>query len=210
MTPFKALALIAALALSACSTAEPVWAPDTAVATAHYVAPGPKTITLFTVVSTRSGSGAHSGLLINGSERVMFDPAGTWHHPALPERNDVHFGVTDRMVSFYIDYHARETFDVIEQTLVVSPEIADLVMARAKAYGAVPKAQCANSVSSILRGVPGFESIPASWFPNKLSEGFGRLPGVTTQVFTDDDAPDNHGVLLRQSKTEVTPTPEND
>lgn len=206
----KALALSALLALGACSTAEPVWAPDEAVASARFVAPGPKTVTLFTVVNNRSGQGAHSGLLINGSERVMFDPAGTWHHPSVPERNDVHFGITDRLVDFYIDYHARETFRVIEQTVTVSPEVADLVIARAKAYGAVPKAQCANSVSSILRGVPGFESIPASWFPNKLSEGFGRLPGVTTQVFTDDDAPDNHGVLLRQSKTEVTPTPEND
>jgi len=77
MIPFKALALIATLAVAACSTAEPTWAPDAALASAHYVAPGPKTITLFTVVSTRSGSGAHSGLLINGSERVMFDPAGT-------------------------------------------------------------------------------------------------------------------------------------
>ena len=210
MIPFKALALIATLALAACSTAEPTWAPDAALASAHYVAPGPKTITLFTVVSTRSGSGAHSGLLINGSERVMFDPAGTWHHPALPERNDVHFGVTDRMVSFYIDYHARETFDVIEQTLVVSPEIADLVMARAKAYGAVPKAQCAHSITSILSGVPGFESIPGTWFPNKLSDAFGKLPGVTTRRITDDDADDNHGVLLVQQKQEVLPPKESD
>lgn len=200
MSPLKALALIATLALAACSTAEPKWAPDAAVASAHYVAPGPKTITLFTVVNVRSGAGAHSGLLINGSERVMFDPAGTWYHPSLPERNDVHYGVTDKMVSFYIDYHARETFDVIEQTIVVSPEVADLVMSRAKAYGAVPKAQCAKSVSSILSGVPGFESIPATWFPNKISDAFGKLPGVTTKRINDTDADNNHGVLMVQQE----------
>ena len=29
----------------------------------------------------------------------------------------------------------------------------------------VSKAMCANSIGSILRSVPGFESLPASWFP---------------------------------------------
>lgn len=128
----------------------------------------------------------------------MFDPAGTWHHPALPERNDVHFGVTPKMVTFYIDYHARETFDVIEQRIMVSPGVAELVAQRAKAYGAVPKAQCANSISAILRGVPGFESLPQTYYPNKLSVAFGALPGVTSRKITDDDADDNHGVLLVQ------------
>lgn len=208
MSPFKALAALAMLALAACSTAEPKWAPDAAVAAAHYVKEGPKTITLFTVVNNRSGQGAHSGLLINASERVMFDPAGTWYHPSLPERNDVHFGVTDRMVDFYIDYHARETFRVIEQQIVVTPEVAEMVMQRAEAYGAVPKAQCANAISHVLRGVPGFESIPATWFPNKLSAAFGALPGVTSQVFTDDDAPNNHGVLMVQIKEDPEPVPE--
>ena len=54
----------------------------------------------------------------------MFDPAGSWALPRLAERNDVHFGMTDKMVDFYIDYHARKTFDVIEQTKIVSPQVA--------------------------------------------------------------------------------------
>jgi hypothetical protein len=178
---FKAISVLALVALTACG-AEPKWAPDEAVAKAHFVAEAPRSITLFTVVSTRSGSGAHSGLLINASEQVMFDPAGTWYHPYLPERNDVHFGVTPRMVSFYIDYHARETYNVIEQTVLVSPEVAELVMQRAEAYGAVPKAECANSISTILGGVPGFESIKHTWFPNKLSAEFGKIPGATYKL----------------------------
>lgn len=192
------LALMAMLTLAACG-AEPKWASDEAVARARYVHGAPTTITLFTVVSTRDGSGAHSGLLINGSERIMFDPAGTWYHPAMPERNDVHFGVTPKMLTFYIDYHARETFDVIEQTIVVSPGVAELAAQRAKAYGAVPKAMCANSISSILRGVPGFETLPQTYYPKKLSEAFSQLPGVTSRKITDDDADDNHGVLLVQA-----------
>lgn len=196
---FKAISVLALVTLTACG-AEPKWAPDEAVAKAHFVAEAPRSITLFTVVSTRSGSGAHSGLLINASEQVMFDPAGTWYHPYLPERNDVHFGVTPRMVSFYIDYHARETYNVIEQTVLVSPEVAELVMQRAEAYGAVPKAECANSISTILGGVPGFESIKHTWFPNKLSAEFGKIPGAAYKLITDDDADDNHGVLMVQAE----------
>lgn len=199
----KALALLALVALGACSTAEPSWAPDDAVAQARFVAEAPRTLTLYTVISNRNDSGAHSGLLINASEQVLFDPAGSWSHPQVPERNDVHFGVTPRMVAFYIDYHARETFRVVEQKITVSPEVAELVKQRALAYGAVPKAQCANSISSILAGVPGFEALEGTWFPKKLSESFGAVPGVSTRTITDDDADSNHGVLILQSKAEI-------
>ncbi len=193
------LALLALLSVSACGGAEPKWASDEAVARARYVHGVPASITLYTVLATRDGSGAHSGLLINGSERVIFDPAGTWYHPNLPERNDVHYGMTPRMLSFYIDYHARETFDVVEQTMIVSPGVAELVMQRAKAYGAVPKAQCTNAISAILGDVPGFESLPKTWFPGKYSTAFGALPGVTTRVHTDTDSDKNHGVLMVQA-----------
>ncbi len=191
-------ALFAPLFLSACG-AEPIWAPDEAVAEARYEHVGPTSVTLYTVLSTRSGTGAHAGLLINGSERVLFDPAGTWRHPKLPERDDVHFGITPKMVDFYIDYHARETYDVVEQTIMVSPEVADLIMARAKAYGAVPKANCTIAISRVLDGVPGFESLPMTWFPKRMMEGFADLQGVQTRRVTDDDADENHGVLLVQA-----------
>jgi hypothetical protein len=193
------LCLVGLLALAACGATEAPFAPEEQVVAARYEHAGPKTITLFTVINNRSDSGAHSGLLINGSQRVMFDPAGTWQHPRVPERNDLHYGITDKVIAFYVDYHARETFRVLEQTIVVSPEVAELAIQRATAYGAVPKAQCANSISTILRGVPGFESMPSTWFPNKLSDAFGALPGVTSKVITDDDDDSNHGVLMVQA-----------
>lgn len=192
------LAMAAFLGLASCG-AQPIWAPDEAVAAARYEHPGPTSVTLYTVISTRNGAGAHAGLLINGSQRVLFDPAGTWRHPRLPERNDVHFGITPKMVDFYIDYHARETYDVVEQTIVVTPEVAAIAMQRALAYGAVPKSQCAAATSSILRGVPGFESLPSTWFPKRLMLAFGKLPGVTARKISDDDADKNHGVLLVQA-----------
>lgn len=198
------LCLFAVLGLSACG-AESQWASDEAVRVAAYSHNGPPTITLFTVVSTRNGSGGHASLMVDGSQRIMFDPAGTWRHPSLPERNDVFFGMTPDMVNFYIDYHARETYDVVQQSKVVSPEVAEMVAQRALNYGAVAKTQCATSVSAILSGVPGFESIPRTMSPKKLMKAFGALPGVTTRTISDDDADANHGVLMVQAATPTIP-----
>ena len=192
-------AFVALFALTACGAGGTSSAPnasDSAILAARYVDDSQPSVTLFTVVNNQSGSGAHSGLLVNGSERVLFDPAGSFNHPRLPERGDMHHGMSDPMVAFYIDYHARETYRVIEQKLSVSPQVAEMVLARAKARGAVPKAHCANSISAILRDVPGFESLGVTYFPNRLADQFGELPGVMTRVITDDDADDNHGVLL--------------
>jgi hypothetical protein len=191
------LALCALLGLAACG-AEPTWAPQEDVDAARFVAGPPTSVTLYTVVNKRSGSGAHTAILVNGSERVIFDPAGTWNHPRVPERNDVHFGMTDKAVAFYIDYHARETYDVIEQTVEVSPEVAELVLAKVKANGAVPKAACTSASSAVLKSTPGFESLPSTMFPKQLSVSFAKLPGVSTRVITDDDDDSNHGVLLVQ------------
>lgn len=157
-------------------------------------------ITLYTVVSTASGSGAHSGLMINGTERIMFDPAGTFKLSFTPERNDVHFGMSPRAVSVYIDYHARKTYDVIEQRLPVTAQQAEMIAKAARAYGAVPKAQCALAITRILKDVPGFETIPVGYFPKRAKEWFDAQPGVQTRVISDDDADKNHNVLFDASR----------
>lgn len=193
---FKPIAITALLLLSACADKKD--APDDALAKARYVAPAPRSITLFTVISTRNGSGAHSGLLVNGSQQVIFDPAGTWYHPTLPERGDVHYGVTPRMEQFYIDYHARITYNVIEQTVVVPPDVAEMVLARVETHGAVGDAQCAHAVSDVLAGVPGFETVRPTWFPKQLSKEFGEVAGATYQKITETDSADHQGVLLAQ------------
>ena len=65
--------------------------------------------------------------------------------------------------------------------------------------GAVPKANCTIAISRVLDGVPGFESLPMTWFPKRMMEGFADLQGVQTRRVTDDDADENHGVLLVQA-----------
>jgi len=189
--------LFLVFSLAGCGGSDNVWATDEAVSRARHKHPGPPMITLFTVISNESGFGAHSGLLINGSERVIFDPAGTWHHPNLPERQDLHYGMTQRAVDFYIDYHARVTYHVVQQNLVVSPAVAEMAIRAARQYGAVPKAQCGASISAILRGLPGFQSIPKSMFPRKIMSAFGELPGVSERKFYDDDPHKNHRIQTR-------------
>ncbi len=203
--PFRpGLAGLALLVLAACGgPAEPVWAPDAEVQRRTYVDDGPPELTLYTVISTKTGAGGHSSLVVNGSERVIFDPAGTFYHPAAPERNDVHFGFTDTIEKVYVDYHARETFDVVKQELQVSPRVAEMALREVEAYGAVPKAQCALAVTRILGRLPGFERIGTTYFPKSAMKAFAEMgagPGVT---ITDDDADDNHGVLFRAVRKEV-------
>ncbi|MCB1336996.1 MAG: hypothetical protein KDK10_05915 [Maritimibacter sp.] len=182
------------LGLAACS-AEPVWAPDEAVAAAHVSTSNPPTITLFSMINTKSGNGGHTALLVDASERVLFDPAGSFYHPNLPERNDVVYGMTDAAVDFYTDFHSRESWRVVRQDLVVPAAVAEQALAMVKANGAVPKAYCANSTSSILRELPGFENVKVTMFPDKLMDQFAGYRGVVTREFHDND-PDNGGTLV--------------
>lgn len=137
-----------------------------------------------------SGNGAHTSLLINASQRVLFDPAGSFKQQVMPERNDVLFGVTPRLEKFYVSYHARETYYVIGQTVDMSPEVAEQAFNLALQAGPVPQAQCARSTSRMLRQLPGFEGIRQTWGPNKIMEDFAELPGVETTEYWEDDADD--------------------
>ena len=188
------LLIVAALNLSAC-TGQKVWAPDEDVARAAYRQEGPARLTLYTMINNNTGRGAHTALMINGSQRVIFDPAGTFKHKSLPERNDVIFGITPRVADVYTRYHARKTFHVQVQQIDVSPEVAEMALREVMANGAVGKGRCANNTSQVLARLPGFESIKQTWFPRKLATQFGEIPGVTSQELYEYDSDDNSKVL---------------
>jgi hypothetical protein len=173
------------------------WASDAEVTRAAYASNEPPSMTLVTAINNRSGEGAHTALFINGSQRVLWDPAGTWYHRTAPERHDLHYGMTDTLRDFYLDYHARETFHLVLQKVPVSREVADLAIQRFAARGAAPKSYCSKYTSGVLGTIPGFESIPESWFPKTTMQAFAQLPGVTTQRVFDDDADDNKGMLVQ-------------
>jgi len=191
----RAFMTLGGAALVAGCGAESIVASEEVVARSAYRHPGPKSITLITVINNRSGAGGHTGLLINGSQRVVWDPAGTWWSPNSPERNDLHYGMTPRLVEVYLDYHTRETYHTITHKKIVSAEVAEAAIRECAAYGAVPKAACSLSTSTILKRLPGFESIKTSYYPVQTMEAFKALGGVTERKYYDDDADDNSAKL---------------
>ena len=184
--------------------AEEVWAPDTAVSAASYRPSGPTTVTLMTMISNTNGSGGHSALLIDGAERVLFDPAGSWFHPMIPERNDVLYGMGEPFLGFYNDYHARETYHIVLQEVDVTPEVAAGLIAAVERVGPVPPARCSLSISRVLSDTPGFESVGTNWFPARTMQRFGQLPGVRESRIYDTDADDNLELLQAQARAEMT------
>ncbi|MEO1638033.1 MAG: hypothetical protein AAFU41_02140 [Pseudomonadota bacterium] len=177
------------LALSAC-TAQEVWAPDDVVARAIYRGTGPTHLNLFTMRNVGSDNGAHTALLIDASQRVIFDPAGTLEQDIMPERNDVLFGATPRYEDFYVSFHARITYYVVSQKIFVTPEVAEQALNLALVAGPVPPANCTRVTSRLLRQLPGFEGLPQTWSPGNLDDAFGQLPGVETRVFRENDDDD--------------------
>lgn len=183
--------LVVALALSGCA-GQSVWAPDAEVQAARYVHSGPPEITLITSINDRTGEGAHSALIINASERVIFDPAGNWDGLGSPERNDVRFGFTPLREAHYMQYQSFAQFHAVAQRVTVSPEVAELALQLAKASGAAAPGFCASATSGVLRQLPGFQSLPSTMFPRPLMEAFATVPGVRTRVefgSSDPDAP---------------------
>lgn len=181
--------------LTGCASSPSSDAPIETVQQAAYRHNGPPALTLYTMINNRSGSGAHSSLMVNGSQRVIFDPAGTVRFSSVPERGDVLYGITPAIKDAYASAHARETYHVIIQRLEVSPEVAERALQLVQARGSVPSAQCALSTSGILRQLPGFQSVGSSWFPERLKDDFAELSGVTTSVLRENDEDDKGGAI---------------
>ncbi|AHM03106.1 hypothetical protein roselon_00673 [Roseibacterium elongatum DSM 19469] len=195
-----ALALVGALAGCEAPPNEGAFASDEFVSQSRYVPPGSPTVTLLTMIYNDNGRSGHSALLIDGpEERVLFDPAGSWHHPVVPERNDVLYGMTPQLFGFYMDYHARETVDVHVHEIDVAPEIAAQLIDAVEAYGQVGSARCAYATSEVLSQTPGFETITRRWYPTRVMADFAQLPGVRESIVLDDDSDDNLELLQAQA-----------
>lgn len=183
------LMLCAALSLSAC--AKEIYDSDADVQKASYSHPGPKSLTLLTMISNKNGQGGHTSLVVNASERIMYDPAGRWYSSIVPERNDVLFGVTPTVLKRYNSFHSRQTHHVVIQEIPVSAAVAEIAYRAALQQGASHDAMCANNTSTMLSKVPGFESLGITWSPRRLSEKFGELPGVKTTKYYENDIGQN-------------------
>lgn len=193
----------APLALAACGGGQSIWAPEVDVQRVMFRGDGPPSLTLYSMLNVGSGSGAHSSLLIDASQRVMFDPAGSFKSSVIPERNDVLFGITPRVEAFYISFHARESYYVEGHRIVVSAEVAEQALRLSLANGSVPKMGCSLAVSGILRQLPGFEFIGRTLFPDTLRDEFKQIPGVTERVYRENDDADK-SIAARQIEAALT------
>ena len=163
------------------------YASDDRIKASAYREPGPATLTVITMINNRSGKGGHSALMINGSQRVIFDPAGSFENERVPEQEDVLYGVTPAVLQGYKSAHARSTFHVVSQTVEVTPEQAAVALRLAMSNGPVARAFCTSAATGMLREVPGFGDIDQVMYPKQLMEQIAARPGVVEEKYFEDD-----------------------
>lgn len=189
----RAVLLGAPAALAACSTKPVVFADSADVAAVAYQHPGPKYVQVMSMFNTGSNNGAHTALVINASQRVIFDPAGDFTHSKIPERHDVLYGANPRVVKGFFDCHARATYWAALQYVEVSPESAELAFRRVQSLGPQPDAFCTRSISQTLAELPELRNyVRPTWFPDNLHKQLQFVPGVVTEELRQDDDPDKH------------------
>jgi hypothetical protein len=182
----RALAALAAVAaLAGCEMYRP--ADLETIERARYASPEPPSVTLISMVNAETGRSAHVGLLINGSQQVLYDPAGTFTHPDLPRRGDVHYGMTPRYVDYYERYHARFDYFVETQEVPVTRAEADQLIANAEARGKTMKMHCALAMADVLQPVARFAHVRKSYFPEALRADFAQIAGVEDSYVYEAD-----------------------
>ena len=180
--------LIVVAFLAACSSQPPsAQATDEIIAQTAYREAGPATLTLITMINNGSQAGAHTALMINGSQRVIFDPAGSFRNERVPRRDDVLYGIRPAVLAAYKGAHARSEYHIVLQTVEVKPEVAEQAIRLAIARGSVGDAQCAASTIALLRQLDGFSQMSNTLFPKRLMNNFATLPGVLTEKYYEDD-----------------------
>ncbi|MBC6408360.1 MAG: hypothetical protein GDA40_09745 [Rhodobacteraceae bacterium] len=96
------LVLLGLLAIIGGCTVPQPYADDDTIAAVSYRDSGRPSITVMTTRNISSGAGAHSALMINASERIIINPAGSFEPDFVPERNDTFFGITPYVETYYI------------------------------------------------------------------------------------------------------------
>lgn len=188
LTGFGATALLAG-----CGNVSGPDATPEAAARAAYRHDGPPEIVLYTMINNRTGSGAHSSMLINApSQRVIFDPAGSVRFTGVPEIGDVLYGITPTARQFFESAHARSTYRMRILSKPVSGPVAEKALQLAQQRGAVGAALCSNAVSELLGKLPGFESMRGLWRPKGVAAAFAKLPNVTERVLRENDSDDKN------------------
>jgi hypothetical protein len=189
------LGLLVAL-VAGCAEQEPSVTSTEIAAVSYQDEAGPY-IAVVSMINNRSGAGGHSALIVNASERVMFDPAGSFRLDILTEKDDVIYGFTPRIEQAYRSAHARSTYHVVTQTIPVTAQQAEIAYRLVVANGPVAQVFCTQATSSLMQDIPGFDDIRTTFFPDNLMRQVDALPGVLTDKYFEDDDPDLDAAIAR-------------
>jgi len=184
--PLKIASIFALISALAGCVAQLPWASDERVTRAAYRDQAPTSITLMVAV-TKSGSAAHTALMINASQRVIYDPAGTFYDKEVPERADLHYGITPQKLDKYIDYQSEKGLKWVMLTKIVKPAVAEAAFRAAIENGASMSGFCAHNSTLVISRTPGFENFPVDIMPKKALNAFAALPGVTRREIIQYD-----------------------
>ena len=182
--------LTALTLLAACANDTGTDSPTEAVQAAAFRSSAPPSLTLFTMVNNRTGNGGHTALMVNGSQRVIFDPAGSFRGSRAVERGDVIYGITPGMLQAYKSAHARSTFHVVSQEIPVTAAQAEQALRLVQSNGAVPGAFCASATVGVLNQIDGLPSFRSTFYPVNLMEQLAQVPGVRTDELFENDEGD--------------------
>ncbi|MGI3169222.1 hypothetical protein ACRARG_08730 [Pseudooceanicola sp. C21-150M6] len=182
-------ALLIVLALPACAPRNPQILPPEQLAAAAYRSAKPPEVTVYTVVNKASGSGTHTALLINASERVLYDPASGFEAEGVPRSGDILYGYSPGVEKAYFSVHERHSFRVRTHSFAVSSETAERLLRAAKAQGPAAPAHCAVSTIEILKSEPAFAALQETYSPKKLGQQLDQMPGAKISELTEDMFP---------------------
>lgn len=112
----------------------------------------------------------HTGLIIHAPEgRVIYDPAGFWHHPDAPRINDVSYGMTPELEELYLTRRSpglrsgNWVVHLFESE--VPPAVASRAVAIAEARKPLFFGACAWGLTTLLAQLPGFQDMRTALLP---------------------------------------------
>lgn len=167
--------------------ARPQAASDEVIKKATYHSKNPPSVSLVTVNSHDifSRLGTHTALIVNASQQVIYDPAGTYKNTRAPSKYDLFYGASPDVIKSFIAYHIDNVSSVVVQTKEVPMAVAEALLKDIERQGPSRHSQCSKTVSNLLHKTPGFESINPSLLPFRTMRAFATLNGIKTLEYHD-------------------------
>jgi hypothetical protein len=125
----------------------------------------------------------HAGMLIDAPEgRILYDPAGFWHHDACNHTGDVHHPIDDAIAADWLARGARDGIGVRWTLHLFETDVPAATASRARALALTrpdaPSMTCAWSVADLLSRLPGFEGIEPHVVTARLLDALRARPDL--------------------------------